>query len=161
MNQLLQKKPIFADNSSLELQLLMLPDWVYAPGFDSGLQTGYQFFLVKLEQISDVLFALHHLARLACDPELIEQMQGSFERVTEKIDQFFQSISQVLDLQKLKQDIDTFESEMIELEKQFNIVVPLSLELLDLKPEYVSLAEFIYCLKDLRIFLLKLGEALR
>jgi len=49
--------------------LLHLPDWVYERGFDHTLQTGYQFFLMKIEEMSDVLFSMHHLVRYSYDKE--------------------------------------------------------------------------------------------
>ena len=66
-----------------------------------------------------------------------------------------------MELQKLTDEPSDLTDEIEQLLKQFFTVVPASLELLDMRRDYVYLAAFIYDLKDLRRCLLKLGEALR
>ncbi len=158
---LLQKDAIQSGNARIEKQLQILPAWVYTAGFDSGLQTGYRFFLVKLTEVSDVLFAMHHLARHTYDKELIAKIRLPLLQCTEYVSQFFSAVATVLQLKELAEEVNDLEKEVAELEKQFQLVVPLSLELLDMKRDYVYLAAFIYYFKDLRNLLVKLGEALR
>jgi hypothetical protein len=159
--QLCQTSPKGEGNALLEAQLIKLPDWVYARGFDSGLQPSYRYFLIKLEQISDMLFAMHQIARIEYEEELIERLRFPLQRCAIKVTQFFDSIVDVFALKKITDEIDDFGEDIIALEKQFDEAVPLSLEVLDIKRDYVALAEFIYYLKDLRDDLLRLAEALR
>jgi hypothetical protein len=158
---LIQKNTQDRGNAVLENHLQALPDWVYVVGFDGGLQAGYRFFLMKLEQMSNVLFAMHHLARYEYEKELIAKIREPLLQCAEHVNQFFIAMITVLELEKVTEKVSGLEEEIAELEKQFQIVVPLSLELLDMKPDYVYLAEFVYYFKDLRRILLKMDEALR
>ncbi len=65
------------------------------------------------------------------------------------------------ELKILSDDPSDLEKEITELQDQLFMIVPTSLELLDMRRDYVYLAAFIYDLKDLRKLLLKMGEALR
>jgi hypothetical protein len=161
ITQLLQTSPKGEGNAALEAQLIKLPDWVYARGFDSGLQTSYRYFLIKLEQISEMLFAMHQIARIEYDAALIEKLRVPLQLCAIKITQFFDSIADVFELKKVTEEIEDFGDDIVTLEKHFNEAVPLSLDVLDIKRDYVALTEFIYYLKDLRDDLLRLTEALR
>ncbi|HSW68776.1 MAG TPA: hypothetical protein VLI69_01290 [Gammaproteobacteria bacterium] len=161
IDQLLQQDSNQFNNTSLENALLTLPDWVYERGFNSALQNGYQFFLIKIEQISDILFSMHYLARYQYDKELIAKIRPTLLQYVENVNQFFSAIETVLQLIKLEANPSDLENEISELQKQFFAVMPSSLELWDMQRDYVYLAAFIYNLKDLQKLLLKLGESLR
>ncbi|MEO8402648.1 MAG: hypothetical protein ABI597_12825 [Gammaproteobacteria bacterium] len=150
-----------SSNALIEAQLLNLPDWVYVRGFNSSLQVGYQFFLVTLEQLSDVLFALHHLAHYAYSKPLIEKIESPMRDCVEHVNAFFSSLITVLELKTLTHDVNDLEADIVALEKEFYKIAPASLELIDLRQEYVYTAEFIYSLKDMRQLLVRLGQALR
>ncbi len=161
IDQLLQQKSEPFDNTELENTLLMLPDWVYERGFDSVLKKGYQFFLIKIEQISDVLMSMHHLSRYQYDKELIAKIRPALLPFVESTNQFFASIITVLELKTLPEEPSDLDYEFTELQKQFFSIVPSHLELLEIRRDDVYLAAFIYNLRDLRKLLLKMGEALR
>ncbi len=161
IDQLLQQDSSHFDNTALENVLLKLPDWVYEPGFNNALQTGYRFFLMKVEQMSDVLMSMHHLARYQYDKELIAKIRPTLLHYVEHVNQFFISIVTVLELKVLSEEPSDLEHEMTELQNHLFTIVPSSLELLDMRRDYVYLAAFIYDLKELRNLLLKMGEALR
>lgn len=161
IDQLVQQENAEFNNAELEKVLTRLPDWVYEPGFDIGLRSGYRFFLTKIEQIGDLLFSMHHLVRYAYDKELIAKLRPALLPYVENVNQFFLAVISVLELKKVIEEPSDLEEEMHELQKQLFQLVPSSLELLDMRRDYVYLAAFIYDLKDLRKLLLKLGEALR
>lgn len=161
IDQLLQQDGEQLNNIALENALLKLPDWVYARGFNSALQVGYRFFLMQLEKMSDVLMSMNHLARYQYDKELIAKIRPTMLQYVEHVNQFFASVVTVLELKILSEDPSDLEKEMTELQNQLFMIVPASLELLDMRRDYVYLAAFIYDLKDLRKLLLKMGEALR
>lgn len=161
IDQLLQQDSSKFNNTALENALLTLPDWVYERGFNSALQLGYQFFLIKVEQLSDVLMSMHHLARYEYEKELIAKIRPTLLQYVDNVNQFFRSVMTVLELKKLSEEPSDLENELAELQKQFFTIVPASLELLDMRRDYVYLAAFIYNLRDLRKLLLKMGEALR
>lgn len=161
IDQLLQQDSSQFNNEKLENVLLKLPNWVYERGFNNALQTGYRFFLVKVEAISDVLLSMHHLARYQYDKELIAKIRPTLLQYVEHVNQFFISIMTVLELKVLTEEPGDLEKEMFELHKQLFNIVPPNLELLDMRRDYVYLTAFIYDLKELRKLLLKLGETFR
>lgn len=157
---LTQRAPLVS-NAEMENILIQLPGWVHETGFDVGLQAGYQFFLVKLEQVADVLFSLHYLARHQFDTEFLSTLEQPLEKCQQQFNKFFSAMLQVLQLKKLTTEVSEFSKDIAELEKQFYQIAPPSLELLDIQPDYIYFAELIYCLRDLHKHLVKLGEALR
>ena len=144
-----------------ETQLLRLPDWVYARGFDLGFLKGQVYFLRTVEEAADVLFSMHHLARHEYESELVAQLKEPLEKCLAHYRAFFAAILSVLNLQKLSEGIADFTDELTALENQFQTSVPYTLELIDIKRDYVYLAEYIQGLKDLRAILLRLLQALR
>lgn len=161
IDQLLQHDSHIVNNAALENALLALPNWVYERGFNSALQTGYRFFLSNVEKTSDILMSMHHLARYQYDKELIAKIRPALLQYVDNVNLFFASVTTVLELKKLSEEPSNLSNEMAELQKQLFTIVPSSLELLDMRRDYVYLAAFIYNLKDLRKLLLKMGEALR
>lgn len=163
MSQLTQAEvpSVAPTKTDLDMQLLSLPGWVYQRGFDTSLRSGHRFFLMTVEQISDVLFSMHHLANCSLEQALIEQLQSSFDRCAIRVQEFFSGLVTLLELKKLSRPIADFSDELLALEEKFQAVVPLSIELLDVRRDYVYIAAFIYHLTSLRRLLLKLAQALR
>lgn len=161
IDQLLQHDSRILNNAALENALLALPNWVYERGFNSALQTGYRFFLSNVEKTGDILMSMHHLSRYQYDKELIAKIRPALLQYVDNVNLFFASVTTVLELKKLSEEPSDLSNEMAELQKQLFTIVPASLELLDMRRDYVYLAAFIYNLKDLRKLLLKMGEALR
>lgn len=151
------KKPPIA----CELELLHLPGWVYNRGFDMGMRKGHRFFLMTIGRMNDVLFSLHHFSNVSFEQALIEKLRGPLMRCTESVKQFFAGLITLLELKKLRQPIEDFSIDLQELEEKFQNSVTLSLELLDVKRDYVCFAALIADLAELRELLLKLAQALR
>ena len=147
--------------STFEKTLLRLPDWVYERGFSQTLQTGYQFFLMKIEHTSDNLFAMHHLARFPYEKEFIAKLRPTFLQYIDNVNQFFNSLATVLNLKTLQQAPPDLEMDLLNLENHFFSIVPNSLELIDMREDYINLAALVYNLKDLNKNLIMMGEALR
>src|SRR5579872_1940359 len=83
IDQLLQQDSSKFNNAALENALLELPDWVYERGFNTALQIGYRFFLIKVEQLSNVLMSMHHLARYQYEKELIAKIRPTLLQYVE------------------------------------------------------------------------------
>lgn len=161
LQQIRQKNLSGLKNELLEQQLLQWPVWVHERGFKRNLQPGYQFFLMKLEQMSEILFALHHLTRLAWVTEYGEVLASSLQQCEESVQQFFAGLIMLIKLENLTNPLPDLESVVTALEKETYSIVPAHLELLDLRRDYIYLAEWNYCVKDFCKLLLKLAEALR
>jgi len=144
-----------------EKELEHLPLWIYSVGFDITLQKGHRYFFMKMNQISEILFTLHHAARYEYDPELLNQIQKPLKRSRNKIEKFITALTTVLDLKKLTENIQDFYAEIIEIENDFKHLTPLRLELINNDKRYVYFAMFIYGLKEFHDALLRLAKTLR
>lgn len=152
-----------ASKAKIEVEKVLrdLPVWVFATGFDVSMQKGHRYFLIKISEVGEILFAMHHLARFSYEKPLLLKIQKPFLRCTKKVETFFWGIIDVLALKKNPKPIEDFSNDIRKIEKNFKKVVSLSPELMDVEKEYVYLIEFIYTLKELHDILLKLAMALR
>lgn len=146
---------------NLEQQLECLPDWVYDVGFDIGLKKGHQYFLMKIHQVAEILFAMHHTIRIEFDKEVIDTVRASVEDCAAKVKQLFDALITVFKLQKLTEGVEDFATELTQLDEKFQTLLPSSLSVVDMPTEDEKFYEFIYTLADLRKALIKLGQALR
>jgi hypothetical protein len=150
-----------ASKVMVEVQLQAFPDWVYAKGFDLGLKKGHQYFLMKLHQIAEILFAMQHAARCRYDEEVRTIMRQPMMVCADKIKYFFDALITVFELQKLKEGVEDFEDELHNLDVKFQELIPSGGDLLDMTHDDVLFYEIIYTLNDLRRALIRLGQALR
>lgn len=147
--------------TSLEEKLTTLPGWVFERGFDNALQKGHRYFLIKMGETSELLFAMHHLARYSFDPHLLLKVRKSLIHLERKVRRFFIALTTVLQLKKLNVGIDDFSDDIRKIEKNFKKAVPLKLEMMDVEKDYVYLIELIYDLKDLHDAMMKMAMAVR
>jgi hypothetical protein len=155
------KQSIEVQKCAVEYQLQHLPIWVFERGFDMGLQKGHQYFLMKIYQIAEILFAMQHVSRCTFDDEILNTMQEPLIECARRIQMFFKALSTVFELKKLTEGIDDFDTELFALDNKFQTLLPANLELVDMTREEVYFYEIIYDLNDLRHALIKLGQALR
>jgi len=149
------------EKTNVEKKLQQLPEWVYEVGFDVTLQKGYRYFFMKVGQIGEILFAMHHLARYPFSDELLNTIREPLLQCVTRVEQFIAALVSVLELKKLTEGIVDFGAELMEMEEKFKVIVPPALEVAEVARDYVYLTEFIYDLRDLRSSLLRLTEALR
>lgn len=145
----------------LEKALQRLPTWVYETGFDFTLQKGYRYFVMKISEVSEILFSIHHLARYPFPNELLEVIKIPLLESLKKIEQFFESLIQVLNLKNVIGETFDFYQDIEMMESHFKKKVPLNLDIIDVSKEYVYLIEFIYNMRELHAILIKMAEALR
>lgn len=160
---LLDKNLLTADKEKIQVEncLQTLPGWIYEPGFDSALQKGYRYFFMKVGQVGEILFSMHHLARFSYDEELLNVVREPLLQCVLRVEQFMDAMVKVLELKKLSEGIVDFGGELEEMESRFKKVVPVAMEATRVATDYVYLTEFIYDMRDLREALLRLTEALR
>lgn len=160
---LLDKNIVDADREKIKVEknLQQLPAWIYEVGFDTTLQKGYRYFFMKVGQIGEILFAIHHLARYAYSEDLLSIIREPLLQCILRVEQFMEAIITVLELKKLSEGITDFGPELEEIEKRFKEVVPVAMEAAMVETDYVYLTEFIYDMRELREVLLRLTEALR
>lgn len=152
-----------ADKARNEVEMILprLPAWVYEAGFDITMQKGYRYFFMKLGHVSEILFSMQQIARYPFNEVLLVDISQPLEVISQKLKNWVDALVTLLELKKLSEGVDDIQEEIIKIEEDFKKTVPLSLELLEVKKEYVYFAEFIYNLKDLRNALTMLAKALR
>lgn len=148
------------DNRRLEALWKTLPRWVEHAGFDQRLQPGYRFFLARLLDIADVLFALHYLSKNQSDEKLPAFLQEEFDECVVAIQFLFSDIQAALSLQRRKKPTDDLMASFMALEKKIQQEMPPEIEWLEAASYWWKLADVVCCLEDLRWLLLRLAEAL-
>jgi uncharacterized membrane protein YgaE (UPF0421/DUF939 family) len=155
LTDLFLEKPA-ASSIAMEKKILVeknlqrvFPERVYEPGFNPVFQQGHRHFLLRLEKIAQILFAM------------LESFQELILRSTAQAEKIFSVMCAHLDMATVSAIEDNFFAEIAELEKNFHLTVRMPLELLEMSGDYLTLAAFIYDLKDLQKNLFKLMEALR
>lgn len=145
----------------LEENWKKFPAWIYDAGFIPVLQQGHRHFLVRMEQMRQILYSLHYLARYRYDERLLQPLQEPMQRYLEKVDKLFQAVISVLMLQTLSEGVEDISESFYALEDRFNEILPFSIEGLEVKQEYVSITQLIDELKELGKIVLILAQALR
>lgn len=160
---LLRTNLVECDNNRARVDNLfkLLPDWYYQTRVKIPFEVGRRFFLTKVDQLGETLYSMHYIARHPFDPEIVEKISVPLQVCAEKISLFFDAVAAVLDRQVLTDQVDDFSPDIAKLENQFRDVVPYTVELLEVSKDALYFVEFIYALKELRVNLLKLAEALR
>lgn len=137
------------------------PVWVFEPGFNPLLRPGHSYVVIHLGQITEILFALNHLARHRFKDELFQRLMPGLKDCFRHSEELFTPIQTVLQGKKLILKPSDYVEDLAALEKDFRSQVELSLELLDLSRDYVYLAALLRTLKDLRLKLLEIASTLR
>jgi uncharacterized membrane protein YccC len=145
----------------LQVQQAFFPDWVYDTGFNPELQQGHRHFLIKIEQLGQVLFALHQIARHAIDVTLLEEFREPILHYVAQTERLMALFVARLNLQKVDEPVSDYTEEIAVLEKTYRKVIQVPLELLDTSQDFIDLAAFIHDLKDIQKILIKIAEALR
>jgi hypothetical protein len=156
LNTLTEEKNIFVQKYKLEKTLkLHGAVWVFEVGFNPGLRQGFRYFLLQIERLFEILCAMEALfyqgVRESMPAELAECVRMSLSHhqdLLNSLQYFFQT-------NKMLETSSRF-SDMEELENALRSVVPAQLEILDISPHYVSLAEVVRLIKDMRETLLAL-----
>lgn len=152
---------IEAAQQTLEKTMLQLPAWVFKRGFDSGLQKGHQFFLIKIAEISEVLFAMHHVTRYVFADNSLQYVREDYYVCANAIEEYFVAITKQMNLIPLENPLPDFAKDLAKLEKQFQETSAVDLELIYIRMDESYFSELIYLLNELRNALLKLIQALR
>lgn len=146
---------------TLQTQQALFPEWIYEPGFNLALQKGHRHFLLKVEQLAQVLFAMHYAMRHDFNPELLAAVRQPIERCILDAEKWMVAIVALLELQKLQGPVSSLEEDILALQEAFKSQGSVPLELASEVPDYLHFSAILFNLKDLQKVLLKLSEALR
>jgi len=155
---IMQKKSL---EMNLESVWLAWPFWANHNRFDIKLRPGYDFFLQKINQIGDVLFALNYLSSQLKGNNTFLLLEKNLLQCEKDLDQFFSLLIRATDLIDPLVDLPDIKDGLISLENKFREIAPYTIESLDLQPDIVLLASFICSLEDLHWLLHKLAETLQ
>jgi hypothetical protein len=137
------------------------PDWVYQRGFTANLREGHRHFLLRIEEMGEVLFALNFHARFLYPEDTLEILRAPITRCVNDIMQLMSDLMVVLEKTKLTSEPSELTEDIIILENMFQDKLALPFELLETSKEQINMLGFIYCLKDLQRILGSLEQALR
>lgn len=160
-NRLLVEKK-WEIEAALSTRRGMYPEWVYEIGFNPGLRSGYRYFLINLENVTEIFFSMSYFSSLGLDASLLADLSQYLTQVMQKNEELLQVLMNYFDENKLKRllpDSD-FTSDISELEEALNQLLPGSLDLLETSSDYLILTGLVRDLKDLRGLLLQLVMSL-
>ncbi|MDR3491070.1 MAG: hypothetical protein P4M12_03370 [Gammaproteobacteria bacterium] len=140
---------------------LNFPEWVYQAHFVPSLQQGHRHFLMKIEQLGQILFAMHYVTRNAIDPMLLNDLSDSLNSCVQDAKACMEGVLVRLDLKIQEDNLDVFYQDIVLLEKQINKIISLPLELLDVSKDYMAVSALLYDFKDIYKVILGLTEAIR
>ncbi len=138
----------------------LYPEWVYAVGFNPGLRSGFRFFLIQLERMTEILFSLHYVmqqcasvgAEVTFSAEVIPVLDNNI-LLCHHLIRHFQG-------EGLPEQGETdFVSDITLLEHTLQQHVPVPMELLEMSPAYLPFVALVRDLKDMRELWLKLSMA--
>jgi hypothetical protein len=146
---------------TLQARQVFFPDWVYETGFTENLRQGHRHFLLRVEQLGEILFAMHYQARYAVNADLLDQIREPIMRCIGDATRLIDDLCVVLDKADLKTSYHEFAENVLALENMFNTKIAIPYELTDTSKDYVHATGFIYAIKDLQQVLSRMEEALR
>lgn len=144
----------------LETHQGLYPEWVYEPGFNPGLRSGFRFFLINIERVIEIYFSMYRLNRETLDMETIKLITPAIKASMFKNEELLRVLIQYFNHNKLEDIHADFTTDITELEEALQKIVPNNVELLDLAPQYVTLTALAREIKDLRRLLLHLATSL-
>ena len=137
------------------------PHWVYEKGFNPLFQQGHRHFLIRMEQLGEILFAMNLSARHAITPDLLAEFQMAIIQSLAGVKRIIAAIVVRLCTEKFDAPVSDLEDEIMQLEIVYRKFINLPLELIDTSKDAIALSRFIYSVKDLQRNLLRVAEALR
>lgn len=156
-NQIISTKSI---KKILQAQESLYPEWVYETGFNPGLRSGFRFFLLKLEQITEIFFSMEYLSQRPVDPFLLNECKKFITDVMQKNQELFQILIAYL-TQNTQMSVPTnLTSDIVMLENILDHLIPQHLELIDVSESNLIITAFVRDIKDMRAILIELIKSM-
>lgn len=152
------KKNILVRKNKLEQNSQL--EWVYEVGFNPGLRSGYRFFLINLEKIVEIFFAIDYLLTQQMHDEISDSLKDKILVVMNRNQELVILLLNYFKDRQMPAPTAELTKDLIELEDVLHREVPENLELLGISPHYVRLAALVRDLRDLRELLLQLISGL-
>lgn len=137
------------------------PEWVYEIGFNPGLRSGLRFFLLKLEEVTDILFSMNYLSTINnIDSDIMHELKHFILTAMNKNQELLGILIKYFSQEGVLDIRSDFVSDITNLENALHHVVPDNLELLNFSRSNIILTALVRDIKDMRIALLSLIQAL-
>lgn len=144
----------------LETALSQSPQWVYQPGFNARLRAGYRHFLIRTEQLGEILIAMNIITRNLPSKKLLKNFASEIGFVIDQTCHLIQALITVVALQKPNIIIEDWLEDLTKMEEKFYALTPKNLTAFSLDKSNVRMVMLFENLKDMREILLKLVQAL-
>lgn len=138
----------------------MYPSWVYETGFNRGLRSGFRFFLVHVERMTESFFSMDDIIARGIDPVLLSTLHENMVNVMTHHQELLVILMDYFKHKIIPSTSADFTSDMADLEKAVHNVVPDNVEVLAVSPQFMGITALMRDLKDLRGLLLQLVMAL-
>jgi hypothetical protein len=149
-----------AIENALQSRQVFFPAWVYEKGFNISLREGHRHFLIRVEQMGQVLFAMNFTARYAVTPALLEKFRQPILKCVEDYKTIITDLITVLHKAELTTVNSAFAEDLTYLDNKFETEMAMPFELAETSPDYMHIASFIYGLRDLQTITAKLEDSL-
>lgn len=145
---------------SIELTLQssgkLYPEWIFEPGYNPGLRSGYRYFMINIERISELVFSMDYLISANIKLHMPQQMRAYFGEAIKHNGDLLRILSSKLN----GQDVDYSSADYIEdinlLEAELKRELPGGLELLNYTQESLQTINFARDIKDMRTLLMQM-----
>jgi hypothetical protein len=150
-----------AIEKALQSRQVFFPAWVYEKGFNISLRAGHRHFLIRVEQMGQVLFAMNYAARFKVAPALLEKFRPPILKCVDDFKTIIMDLITVLNQAELTTMNVDFAADLAFLENNFQTEMAVPFELAETAPDYMPVMSLIYSLKNLQEITAKLEESLR
>lgn len=151
-----------ASISRIKLSMLSMryPEWIVRMGLNPGLRSGFRFFLVRLEQIIELLFSLDYFIRSNLNQEILNHIKPELLLVNKQNAILLDSLSHYFKQKTQVAIQDDLTSDVLALDKKLREMIPARLALLDVSYDDMKITMIVRDIKDIRLLLLQLIAAL-
>lgn len=136
------------------------PEWVYETGFNPGLRSGFRFFLVHLSRLAELFSSLRYLASQPVDEDILHKIGGDITHSLQKNRELITILIDYFANKKVGIPQADFTSDIAQLEKTLQNLLPENIEFLNISPQYMTLTAYVRDIKDMRQLLLQLVMSL-
>lgn len=161
----LQTPPTFSALSSfIDIEMswhhASYPEWVLKQGFNRHLRGGFRYILIHLDEISDAFLSLDYHTREIKEVALLQDLVPVLSVAIMKNKSLLSLISSFFAGNPVDQSDTNLTSDITDLYNTGQSILPQSLELIELNPDYLHVAALMRDVVDIREILLKILTAL-
>ncbi|MBX3708292.1 MAG: FUSC family protein [Gammaproteobacteria bacterium] len=136
------------------------PEWVYEAGFNRRLRSGFRFFLINLERVTEILFSIDYILSREIDKLVLDALSESLVNAMLKNQELLTILLEYFATNQIKDTKSNFTSDISELEKSLHRLVPNHLELLSISDQNILVTALVRDVRDMRELLLQLVMSL-